>query len=183
MQTNGKSGGIKYFSLEGAPGEFFNCQPYRAKLSAAACARRWREAQTTTGREAYRIEKCRGCAVGACHAGEEIVEYSTLYENDICPRCGVGTTRMICGTRCISCYNREREFIKGRNARGTKPKMAPLERRTVRYAVAGGPIESVTIDHSADLPELMIVALRRTRGRIMFHFNGGQPVSQTETLS
>jgi hypothetical protein len=57
--------------------------------------------------------------------------------------------------------------------------MAPLHRRTVRYAVDGGRIETRTIDHSADLVEVMLGALRNTRGRLFF-FAGRTPVCMAD---
>jgi hypothetical protein len=178
-----RADGVEYFSFPGATGQFFLCAAYRAKLSTTACAKRWREAQKAEGHAANAIERCRGCAIGASHAGEKAVHYSILYGTGICHRCGRGGLRLIGGARCVSCANCQYEFIKGRNAKGSRPTMAPLQRRTIRYAVAGGSIESMTIDYSADLLELMILALRKTRGRIIFHFNSGQPASQTEALS
>jgi len=147
-------------------------------LSTTACARRWREAQAARGETAARFEKCRGCPIGAQHAGEAIVHYSVIYGADVCPRCGRCTgRRLIGGSRCISCYNRELEVRRGRNARGTRPLKAQLGRRTIHYAVEGGGIKRLTVDHSADLAELMLVALRKTRGRIFFAFHNQEPAS------
>jgi hypothetical protein len=42
----------------------------------------------------------------------------------------------------------------------------------VRYAVEGGTVETFTLEKSADMAELMITLLRRTRGRIVFGFHG-----------
>jgi hypothetical protein len=167
--------GIEYFNFPGAVGQFFDCAAYRAKLSTTACAQRWREAQTVTGHEAYRFDRCRGCPIGAEHAGEKIIRYSFLFDSVMCPRCGVGTTRMIGGTRCVSCYNREREFVRGRNAKGTAPKMAPLHRRVIRFAIDAGPIKTMAVKNSLDTVELIVGALRKTRGRVAFAFNGRSP--------
>jgi len=173
-----RAAGVTYTAIAGAPGLYFDCAPYHAKLSTTACAKRWREAQAAGGDTAARVEKCRGCPIGAQHADEAVVRYSVLYGSEICPRCGRGTgRRLIGGTRCISCYNRELEVRRGRNAKGTRPLKANLARRTLRYAVEGGGIETLTAEHSADLAELMLVALRKTRGRIYFAFSGQEPAS------
>jgi hypothetical protein len=58
--------------------------------------------------------------------------------------------------------------------------MAPLFRRSVRFAVEGGGIETRTIDHSADLVEVMLGALRSSRGKLLFHFNGRQTAGKAE---
>ncbi len=180
MQTRDHSNDVEYFAIEGAPGQFFHCRPYSARLSTTACARRWREAQRATGQEAFRFEKCRGCPIGAAHAGEKLVQYSSLFGSDICPRCGVGSgRRLIGGSRCISCYNREREFIRGKNAKGRRPvNIQRLDRRSIRYAVNGDRIRVLTVEHSADTTELMITALRKTRGQIRFGMYGRHMLRQ-----
>src|SRR5690606_2664063 len=38
-----------------------------------------------------------------------------------CTRCEVGSFRLVSGRLCPSCYNRQREWIVGRNAKGGKP--------------------------------------------------------------
>ena len=168
--------GVTYSTIDGAPGRFFRCQPYRATLSTTACADRWRTAQRATGITAARFEKCQRCPIGAAHAGEGAVHYSSLFGRPICCRCGKGSTRRLIlrGTLCISCVNRQYEFVRGKNAKGNPPKIR-LERRTLRYAIEGAGVETLTLEHSVDLAEVMITVLRKTRGRIAFAFNGGPP--------
>jgi hypothetical protein len=177
--------GVIYSPIDGAPGlQFFDCQPYRARLTTKSCASRWRTAQRATGMAAARLEKCRTCPIGAAHAGEAVTYFSPLFGRPICCRCGkVSMRRMILrGRLCISCVNRQYEFIRGRNAKGNPPKnLAPLNRRTIRYAVEGGGVETMTLEHSADLAELMVGVLRKTRGRISFGFNGGPPMPGATT--
>lgn len=52
---------------------------------------------------------------------------------------------MVGGLLCISCYNRHREALRGRNAKGTRPGLAD-RLHTVRLEVAGRPVrvEAVT---------------------------------------
>src|SRR6266404_7217461 len=169
--------GVEYRTIPGAPAPSFGCGRYRAQLLTTACAKRWRQAQAAKGWAAEQIERCRGCPIGAQHSGEKIVRYSTLFDSPICPRCGRGSARrLVGGTRCISCYNRERELVRGRNRKGTRPTMAPLYARTVRYAVEGGDVQDLTIPHSRDLTELMMSALRNERGRLFFFYTGQAPV-------
>jgi len=166
--------GVQYWAIDGAAGmRFFDCQPYRAKLSTTACSQRWRTAQRATGSAAARFEKCRACSIGAIHSGEAVTYFSPLFGKPICTRCRRGSMRRLIGDRlCISCYNRELEFRRGKNAKGNPPEIK-LERRTVRYAVEGAGVQTLILDHSADLAELMVTVLRKTRGRVAFGFHGG----------
>ena len=67
--------------------------------------------------------KCRGCDLGALHCGvaPSSRSKSRMLGSLICSRCMRGASRLIRKTICVSCYNREREVIVGRNAKGTKP--------------------------------------------------------------
>jgi hypothetical protein len=42
----------------------------------------------------------------------------------------------------------------------------------VRYAIEGGDVQTLTLDHSANMAELMVTVLRKARGRIAFAFHG-----------
>jgi hypothetical protein len=46
---------------------------------------------------------------------------SQFFGRVFCCRCERGAVRLIHGSVCISCYNREREIRIGKNARGTYP--------------------------------------------------------------
>ena len=104
---------VVYFQIAGAPGEYFQCQPMRATLSQRACAQMY--AAKKSGRADSIHTHCRGCAVGALHAGERAA--TPLFGALICPRCARGALRLVRGV-CVSCVNREYEVARNRNARG-----------------------------------------------------------------
>lgn len=155
----------------GMPGaRYFRCQPLASTLSTDACARNWRASldQDSGGR----LHKCRTCPVGAVHAGETAASLSPLRGAKLCARCQTGSTRIISGWLCVSCYNREREFVLQRNARGRPPVgMPPLHRRALRVIEDG---EARTVDRglTVDLAELMTAALRDSRRSVVFVFDG-----------
>lgn len=172
-------GEIKYSRIEGCDRDFFRCVARAATLSVDACEKMWREAQTAKGENADRLIKCRQCQIGAAHAGATIVERSDFFEACICPRCRNGTTRRMIGNRlCISCYNREREFRLGKNAKGTKPvKLAALHSRAIRYVIkAAGKKDRVVVKQTypvVDTLEAVIDILRHAEGHVRFGFQGG----------
>jgi hypothetical protein len=170
--------GVVYASDTAAPGlKFFRCEAYRATLTMGGCAGRWREAQTATGERADRVSACRGCPIGAAHAGFAPVHYSAWFGEAICPRCGKGTTRMIGNRRCVSCYNRQRELAAGTNARGNAPVKLmerPLHAVEIRLDV-DGLVRRLRDRESTGTPETVVQALRTTKGWLAFSFAGPLP--------
>lgn len=172
---------IDYFQLEGVPGNYFKCRSY-GTLSVAACSRNYVEAPTQS--ESGRLGGCLNCEVGQEHAitTKRIVvpsgaeNRSKTVSHSFCVRCRrasseeglrlVGRMRLLRKkTICISCYNREREFKTGRNAKGTSPrKWASL--MMIRLAVlnAGGG-EILELDNLVyDRLEAVYTVLRNSSG-------------------
>ncbi|MFZ4537894.1 hypothetical protein [Propionivibrio sp.] len=116
-----------YFTYEGVPGRYFACVANKANLSELRCATMYRDAKKLPLGACVPLEKCLGCPIGALHAGDKAPQakerpVGTL----ICSRCHHPAARIICGGVCVSCYNREREMIKGKNGKGVPPR--PVER-------------------------------------------------------
>lgn len=111
---------------------------------------------------------CRGCPVGAQHAGVGDATLSPLYATAVCARCGCGATRLVGGHLCISCKNREYEYVKGRNARGNVPVTHPLlHRLSLRYWT-GGRAKTLTKGNAVDSLELVVAALRDEPKQVTF---------------
>ena len=161
--------GVAYTTYPGTDLRLFRCDRLSATLSTDACAQRHRDAQSATGDHLDRLIDCRSCPIGAAHAGTTLIHYSWLYGSEICPRCGKGTTRMIHGRRCISCYNREREVLSGQNGKRRKPiylrPVAPIE---LHYITDGEP-RRIQLAQATGLVEAMAHVLRTTPGDIVFH--------------
>ncbi len=174
--------GIQYFAVDGCARQFFRCAALKATLSTDSCTTNWRRAQRLRPDEVTAVHLCRDCPIGAAHAGERHVARSALFGLGICPRCRKYAGRIIHGTRCVSCYNRERELVAGRNAKGTKPTMAPLLPRRVSIVLDGKPVE-VVADRAADTPEMMIAVMRVVPGRLIFtRARGGEAISLAEMI-
>jgi len=115
---------VVYESISGVQGQYFRCPFGVAKLlSTKACAGLYCEAMSPKGlRDGLRIA-CRSCEVGASHAGVSVTTASSsrFLGTMTCSRCQKQATRLIRKSLCVGCYNREIEFLKGRNAKGGKP--------------------------------------------------------------
>jgi len=157
---------VEYFTIEGLDRPMFRCEALRASLSVDACKGNWLSANAGDDRR----EKCRSCPIGAKHAGQENASCSDLKGSLICARCNETSSRgwLLGKHLCVSCWNREREWVTGKNAKGSKPtKMLPLEPRAIRIMEAEEPkiIYRQLTQHDT---ELVVSALRDSAGNVTF---------------
>jgi hypothetical protein len=162
---------VEYMQL--VPGKLhFRCDRQRATLSTEACAEMWRQANHEN------IESrlgCRCCPLGAEHAGERLASMSALKGTPTCARCHRGAERLIHGMHCVSCYNRQREVIRGKNAKGTAPtRIAPLQPRRIWF-LAGRVLTTLASPLTMDTTELVVAALRDSQDRVRFAFKAQAP--------
>lgn len=92
--------------------------PGKLTLSAQSCANYHVSAQKKEW--ALRLRHCVECPVGAKNAGVDLA--APFQRRALCVRCGSGAGRMVLGRLCMSCYNREREWRIGKNAKGRQPR-------------------------------------------------------------
>jgi hypothetical protein len=149
---------IVYRAIPEMPGAaYFDCTRLHAGLSTVACNGMWRAANQ---QRSERYTACRSCFVGATHAGVSNATRSPISGALVCARCARGATRLINKMHCVSCYNRQRELIRGRNARGMVPtKLAPLAARQVFY-MANGRAHLLRSDRTTNSAELVIATMR-----------------------
>lgn len=161
---------MEYFEIKEMPGEkFFLCEKRMATIRICVCVKMWTLASSKDADERYL--SCRGCRIGAGHAGCEEATISPLFGKSVCGRCGVGTTRLVGAHLCVSCVNRQYEWIKGRNARGNKPTAHPgLWRLSVRYQT-GGRTKVRALPYALDRLELVTAVLRDEPKQSTFGFS------------
>ncbi len=98
----------------------FTCQrhPGGLRLTPQACARQWQAGKSALPWD--RLYPCRGCAIGAGHAGEAVPD---LGDDDPhrCLYCGRRNLRLVSKLICISCANRVFELLRGRFRRNEPP--------------------------------------------------------------
>lgn len=146
---------VEYFAIDGAPGKYFMCAPYKASMSVSGCAQLYKAEK---GVHAGRHMHCKGCPIGAHHAGEAPV--SRAYGSLICPRCHRGSTRLVRGV-CMSCVNRQYELERGVNARGRPPlRPTPLAPMRMSVVLADGQAVVVEAERCSSQAELCLRALR-----------------------
>jgi hypothetical protein len=169
---------VTYYEISGADGKYFRCERYRCGLSTNSCAKRWRSARAAAPGDAERVEKCRGCPIGAAHAGQRAEHYSPLYRLGICGRCRRGGMRLIYSELlCVSCYNRAvpEWRHRGTNSKGTIPLTHPTPRR-LTVLVNGLPMD-IRSPESADTIELVLSLLGNMPGRMLFSMARRNPAT------
>lgn len=123
----------QYFPAEGAEHiRLFRCEPLRASLTPASCAKRYSEQMDYP---------CADCAVGALHAarlGFRVTrDRARAAHTRPCCRGARHEFRLIGSRLCISCWNREREWKVGRNRKGGRPTI-PLQTWEALLTAPGG---------------------------------------------
>lgn len=173
---------IDYFMIPELPDvQMFTCAKRRASLRVESCADMWREANQQRGTP-ERLDLCKNCQLGAEHAGVKDVSLSPLCGASICARCQISTKRLIKNHLCVSCYNREREFLIGKNSRGNKPIMHPLLYPLKIKILAGDVVEERKLDKAVNLTELVVAALRDVKKQVTFGFQSIAPNVQQMDL-
>lgn len=134
----------------------------------------WRSA-AEPGRPPHAWEsryRCVGCPIGAENAGVSpaaaAVAAAAAEWSPICPRCGASGRRMIRDALCISCYNRQAEAERGRNAKGSKPRICAVLHRTRLAIDHGAGARSVRTDLLIEPAEALIRAAKRATGPVYF---------------
>jgi len=161
---------IDYFSMPETPGvTYFACERLRAKFPVGSCAQMWRQANHEKNENRL---GCKGCPIGAAHAGETTASLSRLRNSLVCGRRHRSAHRLVGKHLCVSCKNREYEYLKGRNAKGTMPiKLKALEHRTLHY-MQGDEMRTLHLRLSVDTEELIVSALRDSANKVRFLFSG-----------
>lgn len=155
---------VSYFSVEYAPGRYFNCEKQRSKLSETSCAAQYKKHKSNASGSV-----CTGCEIGAAHAGEQIIY--TLPQK-LCCRCGGTDKRLIHARICVSCYNREREYVLGRNAKGKPPIHARALHAVGVFVAKAGRIQIGVV---ADTAEAAMAPIRKSHKATISFMPPGVP--------
>lgn len=132
------------------------------RLTPDACAQMWKRGAKADPCTSAAV--CRGCKIGAVHAGQPGEEAATAaLAEKVCVRCGSVGRRMIhVRGVCVSCYNREREIEIGRDRRGAMPRR-PAQVPVLDIAIG----QQLVARAAAGRVELALWAMRSSPGAVI----------------
>jgi len=184
---------VAYITIEGFDGKFFTCTRY-GTMSPSSCAKNY-EAAPESVRASGRLDGCIGCKVGQYHHNpaapvQQLLGASALTYRQVCVRCrrgaevGLGRNRLVREhSICVSCYNREREVRKGRNAKGAKPKKCKLLADVQIGCVTNGQMTIERFDHPVrDRLEAVLTLLRRKTGPKVVAWSSARTIIRAEAV-
>lgn len=123
---------------------YFECERLCAHLTEEGCRTNWEQATSTRPdpEQPSRFAKCRACPIGLrLHTDVNApINWRDVRSGSECVRCGRRDMRLIAGTTCVSCWNRQREGRLNKDARGNVPKTRMvLHPRRVGLVIDGKP--------------------------------------------
>lgn len=150
--------------------EVMRCERRACSLSVASCAASWAAAQKRRPDPWEGLWHCRSCPIGAASAGKPMPVATVTADAlaCICPRCERQATRLIAGRLCVSCYNREREVLRGRNAKGTKPRLGAKLHTEVLAVNDGRSVRVEVFEQVTSRVEVLITVAKRATGAVVF---------------
>ncbi|PVX74649.1 hypothetical protein C7402_11980 [Paraburkholderia unamae] len=141
----------------------FRCEPLRADLSPASCAR---------NQQTEKFLTCRASPIGRAHSQQCGPQAAAIDETGKvfrpvqparpCVRCGVAALRLIRQELCVSCYNRQLELRRGRNAKGARPVIVAKRLHPARCLVhRDGNAELLDLEFCSGREEAAAIVKRR----------------------
>jgi hypothetical protein len=153
-----------------APVELFRCDRTGMKLTPAGCARLFQSTREERPRPWEGRFACIACPIGAVNAGEDADPCAAAIEvwRSCCVRCLVGGYRLIGGSLCVSCYNRDREAAIGRDRKGHRPRLADHLHYIAISLVQGDTTASLQADRALSATEILVAAAKHATGIMSF---------------
>jgi hypothetical protein len=155
--------------------ETFRCDRQAMTLSRPGCARLWLAAQAQAPKPFESKWHCRACPIGAANAGQAAPQdtadeaAAVIALEDLCPRCYRKGNRLIGDHLCVSCYNRAREVVRGKNRKGNRPKVVEAKFIAVDVVVSEpGSSASVAPRRFSNVmssEEAMLFAAKQAKGK------------------
>ena len=165
---------VLYHEKPELPGKkFFTCQSGLGVMSTDFCADSHKKSKTKEFIDWNKREVCRFCPVGSLHAGDrKVVSCSRFFGSRFCARCERMTNRLVGGSLCVSCYNRERENAEGKNAKGNPLKLIRHYRDVHLLVIQGDVAKPVVSKNTISTSEAVLSVLLKSESGVMFGWAG-----------
>lgn len=159
--------------------EMITCDRVGMRLTKAGCSKLFLSAQENRPAPHEGRFHCLTCQVGAANAGVALAPTAEGVEaiRTLCPRCQERTDRLIKGRLCVSCYNRQREVLIGKNRKGGVPRLTRiLHKRPILVVDNTGP-RTVETDLVVSSAEAVFAMSHSAPGSVAFGWAPGGPRS------
>ena len=158
--------------MESSQLQLVDCARVKLRLTESACVRFWFSANPVQPPAWQGRNACYSCSAGAARAGVTLNQMQAARDglSHVCGRCLRTSSRMVRGTLCVSCYNREREVARGRNAKGRPPVQVAARLFPCRLVVldGGSGVERIEASFAAGVLELALNRARRATKPLSF---------------
>ena len=74
---------------------------------------------------------------------------------------------------CVSCWNREREYLIGKDRRGSKPQSHPILYRMQLKYLSNGEVRTIRQERAASMKELIIACIRDSKHSVVLGMSRG----------
>lgn len=164
---------MQYFTIPELPDKpMFRCDKLNASLQVSSCASMWLSVNQPNS-QASPTSRCKGCSIGANHAGVKDASTSKITGNAMCARCHRTGSRLVGKHLCVSCWNRQREYLIGKNRRGVPPKHHPKLYEDAVKVMMDGVVFVIRLPLVASRLEIVVSAIRDHNKQITFGFTRG----------
>jgi hypothetical protein len=135
----------------------------------SACAKFWRLSNPVAPPVWEGRHACYQCPAGAARCGQVVDPFVAAHDKLmlVCPRCTNPTDRIINDRLCVSCYNRDLEVQRGRNAKGGRPRLMGKIGAVSCTVVHGDQPERRTVQGVTGLIEAAMAAARAASEPVM----------------
>jgi hypothetical protein len=152
--------------------ETFRCARVNMTLTEKGCSRLWVSVNGDRRPESWEARaSCVGCSIGRSNSGAPADPLSEVRAaiKQTCSRCLRASERLIWPERqafCVSCDNRQREAIRGRNAKGNPPAIMYLLRSMALAFEAGDERQTIERPRVLSLTELVLLAVKSAHAQV-----------------
>jgi hypothetical protein len=150
--------------------ELVPCTRRQMKLTTAGCVRLFNSVAEEKPKPWEARSACIACPAGAVRNGRRPNQAAEGVEawRLCCTRCQAAGRRMIAGSLCVSCYNRDREAAVGRDRKGHRPRLADQIHAARIVVIRDGTATPTHFNRVLNAAEALVATAKSATGPLLF---------------